>query len=280
MDLFQPYIVTGKYLLIANKTNGMIYYFSNKKEIANKVIDGNIENVYIASDGRFVVQYTKDSGYKKVIAMYDKKAKLKYNEAYITSMPIIGIEFLPEEYRLLVVQADSSNINIGTSFNVLDYTKEEQYSNLCIFNDKLVYNYKLINNEIIYISDSAVESYNIRTGVKKEIHSLIDSQTNYIALYNNYFVTVKMNGDSYEMTSRKFDDTIVSASKLSSFPKYIEMNGLLTYIISENSVEVINKWGVLVDKIDISLSPKKVVVFNNEKTVALIFSNKVEIVSI
>lgn len=267
-------------MLIANKTNGMIYYFSNKREIANKVIDGNIENVYIADDGRFVVQYTKQSGYKKIIAMYDKKARLKYNEAYINSMPIIGIEFLKEEYKLLVVQADSTNINIGTSFNLLDYTKEGALNNLCVLNNKLVYNYELINDEIIYVSDEAVESYNIQTGVNAKIHSLIDSQTNYIALYDNYFITVKMRDDGYEVCASKFDDTMIASHTITSFPKYIEMSGLLTYVVSENSIDVINKWGVLVSDIEIALSPKKVIIFNNEKTIALIYSNKVEIVSI
>ena len=148
------------------------------------------------------------------------------------------------------------------------------------FKDKLVYNYKLINNEIIYVSDVAVEAYNIETNKNREIYSLLNSQINFISLYDNYFIIVETRENGYEFISKKLDNTIISSSMLTSYPKYVEMSGLLTYIISENSIDVINKWGVITDKIDIALSPKEVIVFNNEKTVALIYSNKIEIVSL
>ncbi|MBR1884190.1 MAG: hypothetical protein IJ809_04560 [Clostridia bacterium] len=280
IDGFVPTIYTnGKYMLVANKNNGMIYYFDSKKEIANRVIEGNIENVYINSTGTFIVQYVKDVGYKKIIAMYDKKGKQKYSEEYIDSSPIIGIEFTQEENKVLVVQADSSHITIGTVFGILNFS-DSSFQKIITLEDKLIYNYKFLNDEIIYISDKAVESYNINNGNKAVVHSLEESQTNYVSLSSNYFVTVETINSGSKVSSKKFDDTDIASNVLNTYPKYIENSGLLTYIASENTIYIINKWGVIVSEIGISLSPKKIVVFNEEKSAALIYSNKVQIINI
>ena len=279
-ESFVPTIYTkGSYMAVVNKNNGMMYFFDSKKETANKIIEGNIENVYINDSGTFIVQYTKSTGYKKVIAAFDKKGKPKYDEMYIDSAPIIGIDFLTDESKLLVVQADSSHINIGTKFSVLDY-KENKFSQLSIFDDKLVYNYRLLNDEIFYISDKAVESYSIDVDKNQVVHSLSDNQTNYVALSNNYFTIVETVSEGSKIIMKRFDDSDISSNTISSYPKFIENSGLLTYVVSENNIFVINKWGVMISEISISLSPKRIIVFNQEKSAALIYSNKVEIVSI
>ena len=279
-ESFVPTIYTKDSLMaVVNKNNGMMYFFDGRKETANKVIDGNIENVYINSNGTFIVQYTKNAGYKKVIEAFDKKGKAKYKEKYIDSDPIIGIDFLTDDSKLLVVQADSSHINIGTKFSILDF-KNDTFEQITTFDDKLIYNYRLLNDEIIYISDKAVETYSIQSKRNEFIRNLSETQTSYVALSNNYFTIVETVNEGSKITMKRFDDSDISSNIVSSYPKYIENSGLLTYVASENSIYVINKWGVMISEIKISLSPKKIIVFNGEKTAALIYSNKVEIVSI
>ena len=45
--------------------------------------------------------------------------------------------------------------------------------------------------------------------------------------------------------------------------------------IYQDKLKVVNKWGIVIKEIEITFPPKDIVVFNHEKTVALVYSNKI-----
>ena len=60
----------------------------------------------------------------------------------------------------------------------------------------------------------------------------------------------------------------------------VKSMGYLSYLVYQNNVKIYNKWGIKIKEINIKLYPKNIVLFNNGKTVALIYSNKIDVVNI
>ncbi len=270
--------INGIYMAIANKANGNINIFSGKSELTNKKIDGNIDNLYLDEKGNVAVEYS-GSGYKKIITVFDKYGTDKYS-AYISSAAILDIKILDNAKKLLLVQTDSSSLTIGCVISIIDSSKDENIKEILKLENKLVYSSKIINDDIILVTNDSIDKYNFNTGVLTEIHSLDSNQTNYISLSDNYFSSIESSKSKFNFITSKFDNTNISNIELDTLPKYINNSGLLTYVVSENSISVVNKWGIVVKKIDIKLPPKDIIIFNKEKSVALIYSNRIEIVKL
>lgn len=278
-ETFNPNIYINKgYMVVANKSNGNIYIFSGKNELTNKKIDGKIDDVYLDENGNIAVEYS-NSGYKKIISVFDKYGKIKYT-AYVNSSSIMDIKLIDGGKKLILLQTDSSSLTIGTKICMIDSSKDDSIIELCKFENKLIFDFRFINDDIILVTNDSIIKYNINTNVKSEVHSLDSNQTNYISLSTNYFVAIETNKNKYNFISNKFDNTSISKIELDVLPKYIKNSGFLTYIVSENKILVVNKWGVTVKTIVVNLPPKDIIIFNNEKAVALIYSNRVEIVKL
>ncbi|MDD2376856.1 MAG: DUF5711 family protein [Clostridia bacterium] len=270
--------INGSYMVIANKSNGNIYIFSGKNELTNKKIDGDIDNVYLDEKGNVAIEYSS-SGYKKIITVFNKYGENKYS-AYISSSSILDIKLIDDAKKLLLVQTDSSSLTIGTKISIIDMDKTESIKEILKLENKLIYDLKIINDDVILVTNDNIEKYNLNTGVNTEIHSLDANQTNYITLSDNYFTAIETTKTKFSFITNKFDNTSISNIELDVLPKYIKNSGLLTYIVSENSILVVNKWGIIVRNIDIKLPPKDIVIFNKEKSLALIYSNRIEIIKL
>ncbi|MDF2865815.1 MAG: hypothetical protein K0R72_633 [Clostridia bacterium] len=266
------------YMVLANKLSGNIYVFSGKSELTNKKIDGAIDDVYLDEKGNVAVEYSS-SGYKKIITVFDKYGKNKYS-AYISSSSILDIKLIDNAKKLLLIQTDSSSLTIGTKISIIDSDKIESIKEVLKLENTLVYNSKIINDEVILVTNNSIEKYNLNTNTLSNIHSLDSNQTNYITLSDNYFAAIETNKEKFSFITSKFDNTNIAAIELGTLPKYIKNSGLLTYVVSENDISIINKWGIVIKKIDIKLPPRDIVIFNKEKSVALIYSNRIEIVKL
>lgn len=270
--------INSNYMVLANKSNGNVYVFSGKQELTNKKIDGKIDDVFLDEKGNIAVEYSS-SGYKKIITVFDKYGKNKYS-AYISSDSILDIKLINNAQRLLLIQTDSSSLTIGTKISIIDSQKDGNIKEIFKLDNKLVYNTQIVNDEMIFVTNDRIQKYNLNTNISSEIHSLDSNQTNYITLSNNYFVSIETNKDKFNFITNKFDNANIANLELDVLPKYIKNSGLLSYIVSENSISVINKWGIKVRDIDIKLPPRDIVIFGNEKSVALIYSNRIEIVKL
>jgi len=270
--------INASYMVLANKSNGNIYIFSGKNELTNKKIDGDIDDVFLDDKGNVAVEYSS-SGYKKIITVFNKYGKNKYS-AYISSASILDIKLMNDASKLLLLQTDSSSLTIGTKISIIDSKKDGNIEEILKLENKLVYDIKEMNDEIILVTNDNIQKYNLNTKVKTDVHSLDSNQTNYVTISNNYFVAIETNKEKFNFITNKFDNTNIANVELDVMPKYIKNSGLLTYIVSENNISVINKWGIKVKDIDIKLPPREIVVFNGEKSVALIYSNRIEIVKL
>jgi hypothetical protein len=282
-EQFTPKIyVKNKYMVVSNNSNGTIYLFQSKQEILNKKIDGNIENIYLDDFGNMAIEYSTN-GYKKIIGVYSKNGKNLYN-AYLSSEGIIDIELLESGKKLLVVQSNSESFQIGYTVNIIDGTKAEStIKEVAKLDDNFVYDLTIQGQNIIMLLDNKVVKLNIDTGNITEIKKFDSSQLMFIDLSNNYYTYVEkqlnQKTDTYIVQTSRFDNSIIGTVDIDNAPKIMKNSGLLNYFIYQNSLQVINKWGIEIKNIPIDFPPKDVVIFDNQKSVALIYTNKVYVVT-
>lgn len=278
-EVFTPKIyITGKYMAVVNTANSTIYFFENKKERFTKKIDGDISCVYINENGNIVVEYST-SGYKKILGVYNKSGKLLHN-IYLSVSSILDVKFMEDEEKLLVITSDSTTFNISTVINIVDTSKEQDnLQEIAKFENSLVYDIKIKNKNAIILLDSKIVNCNLETKTTTDIMNFNESQMLFNGLSDNYYTYVEKElGDNikdYNIKTMRFDNTNISVTKDENSPKFMKNSGYLNYFVYQDKLKVVNKWGVVIKEMKISFPPKDIIVFNHEKSVALIYSNKV-----
>lgn len=77
----------------------------------------------------------------------------------------------------------------------------------------------------------------------------------------------------------QYNGVPISEYPLENTPKVLYNSGILNYMIYQDSLQVINKWGIEIKRVPIEVFPKEIVVFNNEKSIGLIYTNKIYIIN-
>lgn len=281
---FTPKIyIKNEFMAIANNSNGNIYLFENKKEILNTKIDGEINEIFLDENGNYVVEYST-SGYKKVLGVYSKNGKNLYN-AYLSSDPIVYVEIIDGAKQLLVFQTNTSTFKVGINISMIDGSKENQIETIATLDNNFIYDLTIQNRNIIMLLDDKIVKCNIDTKDIANIYTFDSSQIMFISLSKNYYTMISKelkeeNTAGYSIVSNRFDNSKISMLNITDSPKIVKNSGVLEYLVYQDSLQVINKWGIEVKNINIDFPPKDAIAFNNGKSIALIYSNKVYVVSI
>lgn len=276
---FTPNIyIQGKFMAVSNNFNGKIYLFEDKKEILNTKIDGEIDEIFIDESGNYVVEYST-SGYKKVLGVYSKKGKNLYN-AYLSSNPIVSVNMLNNARQLIVVQTNTETFKAGISISLIDSSNGEKIDTIATLDNNFLYDLTIQNRNIIMLLDDKIVKCNIDTKDREDIYKFDTSQIMYVSISNNYYSIIskelKNDKDSgYSLISNRLDNTNISTSQITDSPKMFKNTNVLNYLIYQDGLQVINKWGVEIKNIKFELPPKNVITFNNGKSIALIYSNKI-----
>lgn len=281
---FTPNIyIKNQFMIVSNNSNGKIYLFENKKEILNTKIDGEIDEIFIDENGNYVVEYST-SGYKKVLGVYSKKGKNLYN-AYLSSNPIVNIKMIDNVKQLVVIQTNTSTFKSGITVSLINRASEENINEIATFDNNFIYDLTIQNRNIIMLLDDKIVKCNIDTKDVANIYTFDSSQVMFIGLSSNYYSLISKElkdnqENAYSLISNRLDNTNISTNKITDSPKMFQNTSVLNYLIYQDSLQIINKWGVEVKNIKLDFPPKNIVIFNNGKTIALIYSNKIYNVSI
>lgn len=276
---FTPNIyIKNQFMIVSNNSNGKIYLFENKKEILNTKIDGEIDEIFIDENGNYVVEYST-SGYKKVLGVYSKKGKNLYN-AYLSSNPIVNIKMIDNVKQLVVIQTNTSTFKSGITVSLINSASGENINEIATFDNNFIYDLTIQNRNIIMLLDDKIVKCNIDTKDVANIYTFDSSQVMFIGLSSNYYSLISKElkdnqENAYSLISNRLDNTNVSKNKITDSPKMFQNTSVLNYLIYQDSLQIINKWGVEVKNIKLDFPPKNIVIFNNGKTIALIYSNKI-----
>lgn len=280
---FNPNIyVYENYMAITNNSNGIVYLFNKKNEILNMKVDGRIENIYMDNSGNMAIEYSTNS-YKKIIGVYNSKGKNLYN-SYLEYTSIIDIKLLDNANKLLVVQADANSFKIGATISILDGSlKDNNISQILKLDNNYIYNIVKENNKLVMLLDNGIISYDMNTNEKKELKKFDSSQVLFVAILDKYYVYIEKSLEDnakYNMSVKDFNNVEISNMNIENSPKIMESNKFLNYLVYQNKLQIINKWGIEVLSEDLSMVPKDIIIFNNNKSSALIYTNKIEIINL
>ena len=281
---FTPNIyIKDKYMVVANNKNGIIYFFENKKEILNTKIDGEINEVFIDESGYFAVEYYTN-GYKKMLGIYSRNGKNLYN-VYISSDPIVDVKMLNNSKELIVIQTNTSSFKVGMTISTVDITKEDELKQIATLDNNFIYNLTINGRNIIMLLDDKIVKCNIDTKDIATIYSFDSNQLMFISMSNNYYSTIakilnEEKENRYTLMFNRFDNSKISSVDISNTPKFIKNSKYFCYLVFQDKLQIINKWGIEIKNIDIEYPPKDAVIFNDGRSVALIYTNKVYVVNL
>lgn len=285
-EKFTPSIfVNDKYMVIANNSSGVVYFFSGKKEVFNKRIDGEIENIFLEENGNIAIEYST-SGYKKIIGVYNNKGDHLYN-AYISSDILVGVNMLKNSTKLLLIKVNSLSFKTGITISMLDVNKEnsEPYD-LVTIDNSVLYDYKINGNNLIMLLDSGIKCVDLNTSEIKTFKEYDSNQVLYISLSDNYFSLVEKRlmdtEESYTIESFKYNENniIIGTKDIETSPKMFKSCGLINYLVFQNKLSFYNKWGINIKNIDVEYPPKEIVPFRDGRSLALIYTNKIYFIKI
>jgi len=275
--------IEGKYLIITNDSTGTIFLFENKKEILNKKVDGIIKNVFMDKYGNFAVEYTNASGYTSMVSVYNKSGKNKF-DIYLPQEPIVSLTLLDYATKALVVQADATAFNIGLKFKFIDTSlpEDKNIKEVASLDNQFIYDINIQGNEVYALLDDKIICIELNTGNIKEIKSFQNTQMLYVAIKYNYYTYVEKNLDSnkYIIESFNYRGNSISNMNIDALPKSFVGGNLINYYIYQDRILAVNKWGIELRDIETTFTPKQVIVFNDEKSLALIYTNKIYIIDL
>ena len=137
---------------------------------------------------------------------------------------------------------------------------------------------------IIIVLDDKLVKLNIDTSEVSDIKNFRDSQLSFISLTDNYFTTIEkdLNEESsnYNINMLRFDNTVISSTSIQNLPNIMQNSGLLNYFVYQNSLSVINKWGIEIKNEKLDITPKNIIIFNGQKAIALVYTNKIRVIKI
>lgn len=280
---FNPNIyIHQNYMAVSNNSNGIVYLFNNKKEILNMKVDGKIEHIYMDDNGNMAIEYATNS-YKKIIGVYDRKGNNKYN-TYLEYTAIIDIKLLDNAKKLLITQADSNSFKVGCSINLLDGTAEEMnLKQILKLDNNFIYNIEKKNNDLILLLDNKVVKYNMDKNEQTELKEFASSQVLFVSLLNKYYTAIEKSltdNSAYTIVTNDYNNVQISTINIENSPKFVVNSEYLNYCIYQNKLQVMNKWGIEVLSKDLTNAPKNIIIFNDNKSAALIYTNKVEIINL
>ena len=281
-EQFTPSIyIKDRFIAVTNNSTGNIYLFEDKKETINMKVEGKISKLYFDKNGNFAVDYSTNE-YKKVIGVYDKNGNLLYN-TYPNTKSIIELELIDNAKKVLLVEANSNSFKIGLSIYLIDSTSSEgTMKEVANIDNCFAYDFKMIKDDLLILLDSKIIKCNINTGNIEQIRAYDSNQMLYVGLSNNYYFAIEKelnDSDNYIFSTLRFDNSNIGNLELRLSPKIVKNNNLLSCIVHQNDVQVVNKWGIETKSILINSAPEDVVLFGL-KSIALIYTNKIYIVNL
>lgn len=283
-ESFTPSIyVSGRYLLVTNDSTGMTYLFEGHNEILNKKIDGKIKKAFLDKYGNIAIEYSANLGYNNIISVFNKKGDNTYN-IFLNQDTIIDLKLLDSAQRIVVCEAVTNSSTIGIKFKEIDISKNEneRIKDVISLDNQFVYNFMIQGRDIYALLDNKIVKININTGNTTELKKFDSTQLIFVALNDDYYTVVERDAtqEVYNVQNIGYSGNIVSTSKLEALPKNMISTDIVNYYIYQDNVKILNKWGVDLGERKINFTPKKCVTFNNSKSLALIYTNKIYIINL
>ena len=283
-ESFSPNIyVEGRYMLVTNNLTGMMYLFEGRNEILNKKLDGTIKSAFLDNYGNIAVEYAVENGYNNVVGVYNKAGRSLY-DAYLSQENIISLKLIDNGRKLVFCEAVTDSSNIGIKFRRVDITKkeEEQLTDIVSLDNNFVYDFIVEGKTIYALLNDSIVSIDVDNGNINTLKEFNSTQMIFVSLNDDYYTFLErdISNNKYISENIGYSGNKISSTLVESVPKDMVSSNWINYYIYQDYVYILNKWGVDLGKREITFTPKKCIVFNNNKSLALVYTNKIYILNL
>lgn len=186
--------------------------------------------------------------------------------------------------RIIFSEALTNSSNIGVKFREIDISKkqEDQLRDIISLDNKFIYDFIVAGKDIYALLNDEIILININTGSVQTLKEFDDTQMIYVALNDNYYTYLErcIEEDVYITENIGYSGNKICSTKIKSVPKNMVSSDYINYYIYQDHVSILNKWGVDLGERETNFTPKKNVVFNNNKSLALIYTNKIYVINL
>ncbi|MBR6641916.1 MAG: hypothetical protein IKL08_06975 [Clostridia bacterium] len=270
-------VTNGKYLQIINTDKSIAYVFNDKYETAQIRVEGKIFSGNINSKGDSVIEY-EASGNKKILAVYDKHGKAKYNVKL--SSNTIGQYILSEDSKKLVyVDVNINGISVASSIKLVELKNDAKVVELASEENSLIYEMDLIGNKLVYRTDKNIVQLDINT--KKEKRSSIEqSGVVSLDLDKNRYAYVEFNNGKYLLGIKNIGGKDKEEVKIKEMPKHYIYSKDKVYVCFQKEMYVYNNYKMRIKAYNSDMVITKPVILGEGNNIAFLVSNKLIIYTI
>ncbi len=280
-EIFTPDInINEGYLQVTNKDTGYIYVFENGYEIARIKIEGEIRESSISSKGETAVLYSYP-GIKSAIGVYGKNGK-ESSKIKLENNNVINFKLTDDKKYIVYTEVVMQGVSISEKINVVKRSNINDIKEIKNINAEIINSLKLEGDNIDVVTDSRISRYEINGNV--ELEERLDNKNITYVDYDNkdlVFLSKKRDADSTsQLVIKKIGSVKEKTVSISDVPRNLHYEKGLIYVTFQKSLEVYNIFGSKIKGYESENIISSIRIFNSGKSIAVIYSNKIEIVNI
>ena len=191
---------------------------------------------------------------------------------------------LDDAEKLFFAEAISNSSNIGIRIRMIDISQNEgeQIKEIITLDNHFMYKFIVEGKNIYALLDDSIVQIDINSGNINTLKEFDTTQMLFVALNSDYYTFLErdISQDKYVIQNVNYSGEIVSSTYIDSVPKDMISSEYINYYIYQDYIHILNKWGVDLGNRQTNFTPKKSIIFNNNKSLALIYTNKIYIINL
>lgn len=173
-------------------------------------------------------------------------------------------------------------ISITENINIVSTKDTSNIKLIKTIKSEMVNNINALGNNIDISTDSSIYRHNIIT--KKEIEEKLTNKNIIYLDYNNKvlsFLSKNNNNESNsQLTIKKIGSDKSKTVNVLDVPKNLKYTNGLSYVIYQKKIEVYNNFGIKIKSYTSENIISDVTIFDSGKSIAVLYSNNIEIINI
>ena len=270
-------VTNGKYLQIINTDKSIVYVYNDKYETAQIRVEGKILSGNITSKGDSVIEY-EASGNKKILGVYDKHGKARYNVKL--SNNTIGQYILSEDSKKLVyVDVNINGISVASSIKLVELKDSAKVVELALKENSLIYEMDFVGTKLTYRTDKDIVQLDINTKREKR-SSLEQSGVVSLDLDENKYSYVEFNNGKYLLGIKSIGGKDKEEIEIKEMPKHYIYSKNKVYVCFQKEMYVYNDYKMMIKEYNSDMVITKPVILGEGNNIAFLVSNKLIIYTI
>ena len=264
-------------LHLPNTDKSIVYVYNDKYETAQIRVEGKILSGNITSKGDSVIEY-EASGNKKILGVYDKHGKARYNVKL--SNNTIGQYILSEDSKKLVyVDVNINGISVASSIKLVELKDSAKVVELALKENSLIYEMDLVGTKLTYRTDKDIVQLDINTKREKK-SSVEQSGVVSLDLDENKYSYVEFNNGKYLLGIKSIGSKDKEKIEIKEMPKHYIYSKNKVYVCFQKEMYVYNDYKMMIKEYNSDMVITKPVILGEGNNIAFLVSNKLIIYTI